>query len=63
MKPDIILPKPLYDGNSSVEYALKARRSVRCFSNEIISLQLLSQILWAGNGISQGAYRTAGKPA
>jgi len=59
MKHDIILPRPLYDGNVSIEYTLKQRRSVRRFSKMAISLQELSQILWAASGISQGSYRTA----
>lgn len=54
----IILPKPSYDGNIPVERSLKERRSVRSFSDAAITLQELSQILWAASGISQGNYRT-----
>lgn len=56
---NIILPQPSFDGSVSVERTLKERRSVRRFSDTAISLQELSQILWAANGLSQGYYRTA----
>ncbi|MEW6525729.1 MAG: SagB/ThcOx family dehydrogenase [Spirochaetota bacterium] len=59
MNRDIInLPQPSFDGEMSVETALVRRRSVRSFSNTMLTLQELSQILWAANGISQGSYRT-----
>jgi SagB-type dehydrogenase family enzyme len=59
MNRDIInLPQPLLDGKISLERAIAVRRSVRSFSNNMLTLQELSQILWAASGISQGSYRT-----
>ncbi len=53
------LSQPSFDGKFSVERALKNRRSVRHFSDAIISFQELSQLLWACNGLSEANYRTA----
>lgn len=46
------LPAPRLDGACSVEEALAARRSVRSFTNEPISLEALAQLVWAAQGIS-----------
>ncbi|MBN1161728.1 MAG: SagB/ThcOx family dehydrogenase [Dehalococcoidales bacterium] len=48
----ITLPEPVYDSDTSIEEALLARRSVRNFSEEPITLQQLSQLLWVGQGIT-----------
>jgi len=48
----ITLPEPVYDSETSLEEALLARRSVRNYSEEPITLQQLSQLLWAGQGIT-----------
>ena len=48
----ITLPEPVYDSHTSLEEVLLARRSVRNFSEEPITLQQLSQLLWAGQGIT-----------
>ena len=54
------LPEPIYDGKTSVEKALQKRRSLRQYKNLPITLQDLSQLLWAAQGISgTGGRRTA----
>jgi SagB-type dehydrogenase family enzyme len=54
------LPEPIYDSKTSVEKALHDRRSLRSYKNLAITLQDLSQLLWAAQGISgSGGRRTA----
>ncbi len=54
------LPAPSYDGSVSLEQTLSARRSVRSFSPDSLSLEKVSQLLWAAQGISSPrGYRTA----
>jgi SagB-type dehydrogenase family enzyme len=48
----IILSEPAKDSDTSIEEALWGRRSVRSFSSEAITLEQLSQLLWAGQGIT-----------
>ena len=56
----IKLPEPIYDGKTSVEKALQKRRSIRQYKNLPITIQDLSQLLWAAQGISgTGGRRTA----
>ncbi len=49
---DIILPKPSFAGRKSVEEAIKARRTIRHFKARGLSLEQLSQLLWAAYGIT-----------
>ena len=58
---DVIqLPEPAQDGSVSVEYALLNRRSVRHYKNEPLTLNDISQLLWAAQGVTTGrGLRTA----
>lgn len=49
----IRLPAPRLSGNVSVEEALSKRRSVRQFAETPLSLQDVSQLLWAAQGSSR----------
>ncbi|MGA3206678.1 MAG: SagB/ThcOx family dehydrogenase [Syntrophales bacterium] len=49
----IRLPKPASDGGISVEAALAKRESVRHFTSVPLTPFLLSQILWAAQGITR----------
>lgn len=56
----IKLPEPIYESKTSVEKALQKRRSIRQYKNLPITIQDLSQLLWAAQGISgTGGRRTA----
>ena len=49
----IKLPEPRYDSKTSVETAMSERRSVRKYKDEALTLEELSQILWAAYGITE----------
>lgn len=56
----IKLPAPVYDSTTSIEKALKQRRSIRQYKDETMTLQQVSQLLWAAQGItSPDGLRTA----
>jgi len=56
----IKLPEPSYESKTSVEQALLKRRSVREYRKSPLTVQELSQLLWAAQGItSQDGKRTA----
>ncbi len=57
---EIKLPTPSLKGTVSVEEAIAQRRSVRRYLRESIALPHLSQVLWAGQGITtRGRLRAA----
>jgi SagB-type dehydrogenase family enzyme len=49
----IVLPQPKLKGTVSVEEALAQRRSVRSFTDEPITLEEVSQLMWAAQGITE----------
>jgi SagB-type dehydrogenase family enzyme len=54
------LPEPKYLGKVSLEETLVRRRSVRSYSSESLTLDEVSQLLWAAQGMTAPrGYRTA----
>ncbi len=49
----IDLPEPSYEGDKSLEECIKERRSVRSYADEPLTLQEVSQLLWAAYGITK----------
>jgi len=49
----LILPEPSYKSSFSVEEALYERRSIRSFDDDPLTLQEISQLLWAAYGITK----------
>ena len=58
-EPVIDLPEPRLTGSVSVEQALRSRRSVRRFKTQPLTLDEVSQLVWAAQGMTSGPYRTA----
>jgi len=54
------LPKPRYSSSVSVEKAMLERRSVRSYKDEPLTIEIVSQLLWAAQGITNNrGFRTA----
>jgi len=49
----IQLPAPAVEGKTSLEEAIKKRRSKRKFKDKPLNLKQISQILWAAQGITE----------
>jgi len=57
---EIMLPKPRYDSEKSIEHVLQNRRSNREFAGKSITLAQFSQLLWAAQGVTNDqGFRTA----
>ncbi len=50
---EIVLPEPNLKSETSVEQALNQRRSIREYSDEALTLDEVSQILWSAYGVSK----------
>lgn len=46
------LPEPRYSSKTSVEEAMKSRRSIRSYKDVPLSLSELAQLLWAAQGLT-----------
>ena len=55
----ILLPQAKTTSSVSLEEALAARRTVRVFSNEALTLEQTAQLLWAAQGVSPDAVSSA----
>lgn len=55
----IKLPDPKLQGEMSVEEAIAKRRSIRSYRNEPLTLEQLSQLLWAAQGVTHERKRSA----
>lgn len=49
---EIALPAPRLEGKMSLEAAIAARRSVRTFTAQEVTLEEVGQLLWAAQGIT-----------
>lgn len=54
---EIILPPPRHKGDISLEETLLHIKSARRYSNKALTLQQLSQLLWAAQGVKNAAGR------
>ena len=56
----IELPEPRCDSGVSIEQSLLGRRSIRSYTGEPLTLQEISQLLWAAQGVTDPrGFRTA----
>jgi SagB-type dehydrogenase family enzyme len=61
---EVMLPPPAKTGELSVERAIARRRSVRGFGDEPATLEQLSQLLWAAQGVTgEGGFKRAAPSA
>ncbi|MHC4077944.1 MAG: SagB/ThcOx family dehydrogenase [Planctomycetota bacterium] len=56
----LVLPKPAFESDVSLEETLRQRRSVREFAADPLTLEQVAQLLWSAQGITgAGGLRTA----
>ncbi len=60
---DIVLPAPDKNGGKTLMAALNERKSTRDFTSEDLSLEQLSEILWAGSGINRPDHKKRTAPS
>jgi len=60
---ELSLPAPSLKGKVSLEEAIAARRSVRAYRPASLSLEVLSQLLWATQGITHPFGLAQGRPS
>ena len=53
----IQLPEPRLSGKVSIEETLKLRRSVRRFTDHLLTHEEISQLLWSAQGLRSGGQR------
>ena len=56
-----MLPKPSYEGKVSIEETIRARRTIRSFKSDSLTISQLSQLLWAAQGVTdeESGFRSA----
>ena len=61
MNKTVKLPAPQTAGSVSLEEAISRRRSIRTYSSKTLTKEQISQLLWAGQGITdaENGFRTA----
>lgn len=58
------LPQPSFEGTGSLEKAIKERRTVRSFKEDALTMEQLSTLLWAAQGVTeQGGFKRAAPSA
>jgi SagB-type dehydrogenase family enzyme len=58
------LPDPRFEGDVSLERAIRTRRTIRSFDGKALSLRQISQLLWSSQGITEpGGFKRAAPSA